>query len=87
MHAALECNSPPNIINGTVSTNGHNHIVSSKATYSCNSGYSLIGADTLTCIQKGSGAFWDQEVPTCSKCKKINKPYERFIIYYVLSLQ
>jgi hypothetical protein len=60
---ALECDSPPHVQNGNVSTNGD--IVSSTAKYSCNDGYMLVGNDSLICTQRGSDTFWSGSIPSC----------------------
>ena len=60
---ALECDPPPPIQNGNLSTNGV--IVSSIAEYSCNDGYVLVGNDSLMCIQGDHDTFWSGTIPSC----------------------
>ena len=71
----VECAEPTNPTDGTVlySQRGFE----SKATYSCHSGFELLGDDTRTCL---SDETWSGATPTCvftgkslSVCKSYNK--------------
>lgn len=58
----VECPAPKDIVNGKVS---YAHLLFSRSvTYSCQQGYRLQGAETLTCLETGE---WDQEAPTCEQ--------------------
>ena len=60
---AIECERLPDIENGRVILSGT--IVGSTATYSCSSGYILVGDRTRTCQSSGR---WSGSEPFC-KCK------------------
>ena len=56
----INCNDPGKPTNGT--KYGTNFTYSSTITYSCNVGYDLLGASSLTCLSNGS---WNGSVPSC----------------------
>ncbi len=58
--AAMTCPTPAEFNNGTVSA--PTLTVSSEATYTCFSGYSLVGVDVRTCQADGT---WNGAQPTC----------------------
>ena len=72
------CPSPPSITNGrivsvvpdTVTTNPDHYEQGSVATYTCNSGYILVGTSQRTC---GSNGQWSgsQNPPRCERKKPI----------------
>ena len=64
LHFSLEITCPglENPANGAVTVNGINP--RDTATYTCISGYELVGADTLTC---GSDGMWSPEPPVCTR--------------------
>ena len=51
--------------NGQV--NVSTHTVGSVATYTCNKGYILTGAEISMCVQYGTTGQWTPEEPTCGK--------------------
>ena len=57
----INCSDPGNPIN-SIQINGGNFSYNSTVSYSCELGYNLTGADTLTCLATGS---WDAPVPLC----------------------
>ena len=58
----ITCPDLENPANGAVMVNGMNP--GDTATYTCISGYELVGADTLTC---GSDGMWSPEPPVCRR--------------------
>ena len=58
----ITCPDLENPANGAVTVNGMNP--GDTATYTCISGYELVGADTLTC---GSDGMWSPEPPMCRR--------------------
>ena len=50
---------------GTVQLEGRN--VNDTAKFMCNSGYDLVGAETLTCKVINEVASWSHEPPTCKR--------------------
>ena len=71
------CNSPSSPSNGRVYVNYHD--VGGRATYSCNSGFRLVGSSTRTCLSDGS---WSGSQPTCN-CMFQYKLY--FAQHYILN--
>ena len=59
-YTAQQCPSLFNPPNGRV--NAPTRTVGSRATYSCNPGYTLIGPSTLVCQ---AGGMWSGSAPTC----------------------
>ena len=58
----VDCGGLTNPENGAVSLSGTTY--NSVATYSCDSGYVLMGDDMRTCLDTGS---WSGSAPTCGK--------------------
>ena len=56
----MDCGTLTNPVNGQVSTTGTTF--GQTATYSCNTGYNLMGDDTRTCQATGQ---WSGNAPTC----------------------
>ena len=48
--------------NGMVSVNSHRPRSGDTATYTCNSGYELVGSATRTCLATG---MWSGSAPAC----------------------
>ena len=59
--AIIDCGSLTNPINGQVDTSSGTTF-NQIATYSCNTGYNLIGVSTRTC---SSNAQWSSSAPLC----------------------
>uniref|UniRef100_A0A673K927 CUB and sushi domain-containing protein 1-like n=1 Tax=Sinocyclocheilus rhinocerous TaxID=307959 RepID=A0A673K927_9TELE len=58
------CFDPGNIMNGT--RLGMDYKLGSTVTYQCDSGYTIAGPPTLTCIMGADGKpVWDKALPTC----------------------
>uniref|UniRef100_A0A9J7XDS2 CUB and Sushi multiple domains 1 n=1 Tax=Cyprinus carpio carpio TaxID=630221 RepID=A0A9J7XDS2_CYPCA len=58
------CFDPGNIMNGT--RLGMDYKLGSTVTYQCDSGYTIAGLATLTCIMGADGKpVWDKALPTC----------------------
>jgi len=58
------CFDPGNIMNGT--RLGMDYKLGSTVTYQCDSGYTIAGPPTLTCIIGADGKpVWDKALPTC----------------------
>jgi len=53
------CQSPPFLPNGAIEISSD----LSTATYTCNVNYVMVGIDTRTCMQDGTG--WSGAAPTC----------------------
>ena len=64
LHFSLEITCPnlADPANGAVMVEGMNP--GDTATYTCNSGFELVGADTLTC---GSDGMWSPDLPVCTR--------------------
>ena len=60
------CSSPSSPGNGRVTSTGNS--VGNTATYSCNSGFELIGSRVATCRQAGNSASFSPAPPVC-RCK------------------
>jgi len=58
----VNCGTLPNPANGQVNTTGTT--LGQTATYSCNTGYNLIGGSTRTCQATG---VWSGSAPTCDR--------------------
>ena len=56
--------------NGEVSVN--THTIGSLANYTCNDGYTLVGAETTTCVQIGVTGRWTSETPACLGLGKLS---------------
>jgi hypothetical protein len=56
------CPNAPTIPNGVVTISANLTVFGTKASYTCLSGYELIGDKTLTCNKAG---YWDGQVPFC----------------------
>ena len=65
------CPDPVGIANGMVTFTGNS--VGDTATYTCNSGFELIGSATVTCIQvNGNSAAFSPVPPVCRREYCIN---------------
>ena len=62
MHTAIDCNDPPSIPNGSPGTPTKTTF-GGTVTYSCNSGYQLLGVSTLSCSANGT---WSVSPPICT---------------------
>ena len=60
LSTAVDCSALANPANGQVSTTGTTF--GQTATYSCNTGYNLMGDNTRTCE---AGGEWSGSEPTC----------------------
>ena len=63
MNIVVDCGQPGNPVNGQVDMSSET-IFMSTATYTCNSGYDLIGPISRTC---GSDGVWSPAAPTCER--------------------
>ena len=63
----LKCPKPRTLTNGRRVVEGKKF--NETATFTCNAGYTLIGASVRTCRGKG---VWDGLEPICGKLKSIN---------------
>ncbi|XP_064386420.1 receptor-type tyrosine-protein phosphatase kappa-like [Halichondria panicea] len=59
---AVDCNDIPAPSNGTVNTSSGTTFMM-NATYTCNTGYNIVGEDTQTCE---ANRMWTPEAPTCA---------------------
>ena len=63
INAAVDCGQPESPDpNGAVSVD--ETTLGNTATYSCNSGYNLVGSSTVTCLASGQ---WSDGAPTCQR--------------------
>ncbi|XP_045204681.2 sushi, von Willebrand factor type A, EGF and pentraxin domain-containing protein 1-like isoform X2 [Mercenaria mercenaria] len=62
------CNSPSTIANGDINLSDNLR----TATYTCNVGYVLVGSETRTCQDDGTG--WDGTSPVCVLCPSLTDP-------------
>ena len=69
LHAAVNCRDLSDPNNGRVSTTGT--AVGSKATYTCNKGFSLVGKNMRKCLTSGQ---WMGEAPICKRKENALKP-------------
>ncbi|XP_047608403.1 membrane cofactor protein isoform X3 [Phacochoerus africanus] len=65
------CSSLPDPSNGQVSYPNGDTLFGSKAQFTCNSGFYIIGAETVYCQVSGNGMAWSDPPPICEKilCK------------------
>jgi len=61
----VKCGNLPNPNNGQVSLTGTTF--GSRATYTCNKGFSLVGRKMRLCLENGQ---WMGEAPTCKRIRK-----------------
>ena len=59
--SAVDCGTLNNLANGQVSYTGRTTL-GQTATYSCNTGYNLVGDNIRTCQATGN---WSDSAPTC----------------------
>ena len=66
-YSAALCSDPPTIVNGMMTFSGNS--VNDTATYSCNSGFELIGDSTMMCTQNdaNSAEFLVISPPVCRR--------------------
>ena len=64
---AVDCGSLTNPTNGAVDKSSGTTFMMT-ATYTCNTGYTLIGANTRTC---GGDGQWTPDAPTCLRTQVI----------------
>ena len=65
-HSAALCPDPANIVNGVVTFTGNS--VGDTATYTCNTGFELVGSATTTCTQVDvNSAAFSPEPPICRR--------------------
>uniref|UniRef100_A0A3P9H2P8 CUB and Sushi multiple domains 1 n=1 Tax=Oryzias latipes TaxID=8090 RepID=A0A3P9H2P8_ORYLA len=58
------CFDPGNIMNG--SRTGYDYKLGSQVSYTCHSGYTIVGDDTTTCVMGHDGKpVWDRSLPSC----------------------
>ena len=64
--SAALCTDPVDIVNGMVTFTGNS--IGDTATYTCNSGFELIGDATTTCTQvDANSAVFQPAVPVCRR--------------------
>ncbi len=64
---AVDCGFLNNIANGQVSTSSGTTFMMT-ATYTCNTGYNIVGSESRTCGASGTSGVWSGEPPVCN-CK------------------
>ena len=75
--AVVNCGTLSNPANGQVSHTGGTTL-GQTATYSCNTGYSLVGDSTRTCQSTG---VWSGSVPTCPRMLLCAQQMPVFSVY------
>ena len=60
---AGSCSDPTVPKNGLKS--GTDYSLGAMVTFSCNEGYSVAGASTISCVGSGSSVMWSETIPTC----------------------
>ncbi|KAM6977905.1 CUB and sushi domain-containing protein 1-like [Aplochiton taeniatus] len=59
------CFDPGSVMNA--SRTGYDYKLGSQVTYQCNSGYTIVGTATISCVMGADGKpVWDRTLPTCS---------------------
>ncbi|XP_019863662.1 PREDICTED: CUB and sushi domain-containing protein 1-like isoform X3 [Amphimedon queenslandica] len=73
----VNCGPLPHIANGAVSIHPDTRL-GSTATYTCNSGYKLVGNDTRTCLANGK---WSGQEPVCRPvdCGDLDNPMNGWV--------
>lgn len=64
LFTVVQCEMPPQIINGHVSVINNASVFGAVAEYSCLKGYKLHGARLLICLATG---LWDKAIPHCHR--------------------
>ncbi|KAM7054404.1 complement decay-accelerating factor isoform 2-T2 [Molossus nigricans] len=67
------CPNPGKIINGNVIIKT-DILYGSSISFSCNTGYKLVGSDFNTCVLKGNSVDWSYPLPECKESSPISKP-------------
>ena len=81
LSSAVDCNALSDPANGQVSTTGTTF--GETATYSCDTGYNLVGDSTRTC---GAAGSWSGSEPTCERMLLLNNtPYKYAHNVFLLS--
>ena len=62
----MDCGTLSGPANGRVSTTAGTTF-GQTATYSCNSGYNLVGGSTRMCQASGATVMWSGSAPTCER--------------------
>ena len=68
IHPTVSCTDLPSINNGviTYSPTDSPRLEGTVATYSCVTGYTVVGVDMRTCVDSGSGGDWNGMEPICT---------------------
>ncbi|CAB3383572.1 Hypothetical predicted protein [Cloeon dipterum] len=69
-----QCPLPAVPLNSRVSLSSSTPGVGATATYSCDDGYELFGSISLPCVQQGSRAVWQGDLPFCGTNVAYRKP-------------
>ena len=65
LYTVIMCPTLSNPENGQVLVK--THTVGGVATYNCNNGFTLTGAEQRMCVQNGVGGSWTAKQPTCGR--------------------
>ena len=60
------CPDPGSPVNGGKDIDKPTYTRGESVTFTCDSGYKLVGFSQSTCVQRGDNAAWSQDVPTCT---------------------
>ena len=64
-HSTALCPDPTDLVNGMVTSTGNS--VGDTATYTCNSGFELVGNATATCTQMNMNSTVFSPIPECRR--------------------
>ncbi|XP_007951995.2 complement decay-accelerating factor [Orycteropus afer afer] len=59
------CPEPPEIDNGKIKGKKQNYVYGQSVTYKCTEGFTLMGKDSIQCIEKDDQGEWSGLPPTC----------------------
>ena len=77
LQTAVSCGTLANPGNGSVSYSGgttYGH----RATYSCNTGYNLVGGSTRRCQARTTTGFWSGSASTCRRMLLLTVPSKMY---------
>ena len=73
----MNCGTLTNPVNGRVSHSGGTTL-GQIATYSCNTGYNLVGGSTRRCQARTTTGFWSGSASTCRRMLLLTVPSKMY---------